>query len=315
MVAVIDTGVNADHPDLRGNILPGIDIVKGGFGNGQGDADGHGTGMAGLIAAHGHGVNAGTLGIAPRSKILPIRVETPADNGDTNDITAGIEWAINHSAQVICIPAGGGTSAEQLRTVNRAMQSNIVVVAGVGNMPRDTAVLSPARFQGVIASTAVDKNGIHWPQSVTGEQVILAAPGVEVVSTSLSDQYRIGTGTSDSTAIIAGAAALVRSKYPHLTADQVVHRLTATATDKGPPGRDEQYGYGVLNLVGALTADIPTAIPSPPPTPTSSGTSTGAAQRGAPGGSLLIGIVLAVAAVAGLGVLALMSRRRGREHR
>jgi subtilisin family serine protease len=79
--------------------------------------------------------------------------------------------------------------------------------------------------------------------------------------------YRIGTGTSDATAIIAGAAALVRSKYPHLSAAEVAHRLTATAIDKGPPGRDNQYGYGVLNLKAALTADVP-----PMPTPTAAAT-------------------------------------------
>ncbi len=107
-------------------------------------------------------------------------------------------------------------------------------------------------------------------------------------------RYAKGTGTSDATAIIAGVAALVRAKYPNLSAEEVVHRLTATATDKGPPGRDEQYGYGIVNPVAALTADVPplknvAASPSPPSTPdvTSSDGSGGTTSTGTPAGTAI----------------------------
>lgn len=111
--------------------------------------------------------------------------------------------------------------------------------------------------------------------SVTGPEIDVAAPAVDIYSTSIDGKYSKGLGTSGATAIVAGAVALIRSKYPDLPASEVVHRLTATAVDKGPPGRDDEYGYGVIDLVAALTADVPplppdwaTATPPPNSTPT-----------------------------------------------
>ena len=99
---------------------------------------------------------------------------------------------------------------------------------------------------------------------------MLSAPAADIESTGPGTGYSIGNGTSDATAIIAGTAALVRARFPNLSAKEVVHRLTATAIDKGPPGRDDQYGYGIVNLVGALTADVPPLQPSASPPPTAS---------------------------------------------
>lgn len=99
--------------------------------------------------------------------------------------------------------------------------------------------------------------GEHASVSVSGPEIDVAAPAVDIYSTSYDGKYSKGTGTSSATAIVAGAAALIRSKYPNLPAQEVAHRLTATAVDKGPPGRDDQYGYGVIDLVAALTADVP----------------------------------------------------------
>lgn len=148
---------------------------------------------------------------------------------------------------------------------------------------------------------------------------MIAAPGVGIVSTSSSGEYRKATGTSDATAIVAGAVALVRSRFPNLSAPEVVHRLTATATDRGPKGRDNQYGYGVLNLVAALTADVPPleADGSPPPgSPTAPTTTTVAAPDGNGGGRDVGALVGAVAVAAllggGLVVLAVLRRRPGR---
>ena len=127
----------------------------------------------------------------------------------------------------------------------------------------------------------------------------ISAPAVDITSTGAFGTYRTATGTSDATAIVAGAAALVRSKYPNLSAPEVIHRLTATATDKGPPGRDDQYGYGVLNLVEALTADVP-PIPSASPPP----------QASQPTGNLgLVAIIAIVALVAGSTMIILLHRR------
>lgn len=144
---------------------------------------------------------------------------------------------------------------------------------------------------------------------------MLAAPGVDIVSAGRNGGYRDGTGTSDATAIIAGAAALVRARYPNLSADEVVRRLTATAIDKGPPGRDEQYGYGVIDIVAALTAELPPTAGTPGTTASAPSPATAAPDAGPAGPAdsavpiVLIGLVLLSAAVA---ALAIARHRRAR---
>ncbi|WP_442934597.1 type VII secretion-associated serine protease mycosin [Micromonospora sp. CPCC 205739] len=255
-VAIPDTGVDP-HPDLRGNLLRGTDIVPGGSGDGQQDRDSHGTSMAGLIAAHGQGANTGALGIAPKAKILPIRSRIINTEGDTETLAASVEWAISHGADVISISAVAGASARLQRAIRAALQANIVVVAAAGNRPEDIGVGYPASEEGVIAVGGVDQAGVHAAVAVTGLEIDVVAPAVGIYSTSYDGKYSEGNGTSGATAIVAGAAALIRAKYPYLPPEEVVHRLTATAVDKGRPGRDDEYGYGVIDLVAALTADVP----------------------------------------------------------
>ena len=139
-----------------------------------------------------------------------------------------------------------------------------------------------------------------------------SAPGVNIHSTSLRGRYQVATGTSDAAAIVSGAAALVRSRFPDLPAAEVVHRLTATATDKGAPGWDEQYGYGVLNLVAALTADVPpSAAPSVPAPPSVAALPP---DRGPDDGRVLP-IALAVLVAIGAGVAAVAWRGRARRRK
>nr|WP_231935325.1 type VII secretion-associated serine protease mycosin [Micromonospora viridifaciens] len=256
IVAVPDTGVDP-HPDLRGNLVAGHDFISGGRGDGRQDLNSHGTGMAGIIAAHGRGGNLGALGIAPKAKVLPLFVSPPQGDGAPDALAEGIEYAISRGADVISISSGGGTSSRLTRAIQYALSSDIVIVAGAGNRPESWSVAYPAREEAVIAVGGIDQLGRHAEISVTGPEVDVVAPATDIYSTSINGKYRVGTGTSDATAIVAGAAALIRSKYPQLPAQEVAHRLTATAIDKGPPGRDDEYGYGVIDLVAALTADVP----------------------------------------------------------
>ena len=253
-VAVPDTGVDP-HPDLRDNLLPGLDLS--GDGDGREDQNSHGTSMAGLIAAHGQGPHRGALGIAPMAKILPIRSSLVNGKGNSEDLAASVEWATANGADVISISAVAGASIHLQQSIRAALQANIVVVAAAGNRPDNSAVGYPASEQGVIAVGGVDRTGKHADVSISGPQLDVVAPAVDIYSTSYGEKYSKGTGTSSATAIVAGAAALIRSKYPNLPAQEVAHRLTATAIDKGPPGRDDEYGYGVIDLVAALTADVP----------------------------------------------------------
>ncbi|WBC18182.1 S8 family serine peptidase [Micromonospora sp. WMMA1998] len=271
VVAVPDTGVEP-HPDLRRNLLAGEDVIPGGTGNGQSDTNSHGTGMAGLIAAHGQPKNLGALGVAPLAKILPI-LDTPPDGlGQPDDLAASIEFAVARHADIISVSAASMPTPRLQAAVRAAVQANIIVVAAAGNSPRESVVSYPASEPGVVAVGGVDRTGNHADFSVSGPEVDVVAPAVDIYSTSTNGRYRRSSGTSDATAIVAGAAALIRSKYPNLPAVEVAHRLTATAVDKGPPGRDDQYGYGVIDLVAALTADVPplgfesTGVTAPAPT-------------------------------------------------
>jgi subtilisin family serine protease len=222
--------------------------------------------MAGLIAAHGHGTGnrRGALGIAPRAKILPIRTSY-GRLGNPRKTVEAIELAVERGATVISFSSITGAFKALLKAVQEAIAQDVVVVAAVGNRPDDFAIGYPARYPGVLAVGATARNDKIAKVSVTGPEVTMTAPGADIRSTGVRNGYRTGTGTSDSTAIMAGAVALIRSEFPDETAPQVIQRLTATANDEGAPGRDNQYGYGTLNLKSALTAtDIP-AVESPAP--------------------------------------------------
>jgi type VII secretion-associated serine protease mycosin len=265
-VAVIDTGISAEHPDLAGNVLQGFDVVAGGSGTGIGDTDGHGTGMAGLVAAHGHGQGNGdgALGMAPKAKILPIRIAA-GDSGTGNSaaMANAVDGAVQRGAKIISI-SQRTTADKAYDAVQRAVKAGVIVVASVGNRPREEFIGDPAAWPGVVAVGAVGKDGNVADISVHGKALVLTAPGVDITSTGRGSAYRVGTGTSPSTAIVAGVAALVWSKYPNLTSTQVIDHMTATATDKGAAGRDPDYGFGVVNPVKALstTPAPPSASPS-----------------------------------------------------
>ncbi|WBB57412.1 type VII secretion-associated serine protease mycosin [Verrucosispora sp. WMMD573] len=315
-VAVVDTGVDP-HPDLRGNLLPGTDLLEGGGRDGRRDITGHGTGMAGIIAAHGRSANTGALGIAPEAKILPVRCLNSELEGNVDCLASAIEYSIRAGADIISISAGGGASPQLLRALGAARSSDVVIVAAAGNQPRNSDVPYPAASDDVIAVGGIDRRGSIAEISTIGSSVDIAAPAVDIFSTSIRSRYRKGTGTSGAAAIVAGAAALVRAKYPYLPADEVAHRLTATAIDKGPPGRDDQYGYGVIDLVAALTADVPPRGFGPVPTdgpdaagPTTAGADGPPADEGSAAtvrGLVTLGVLVAAG---GAWALAIRHRRR-----
>jgi type VII secretion-associated serine protease mycosin len=303
-VAVIDTGVDASHPDLVGAVVPGSEV--GGLGDGRSDSDGHGTSMAGLVAARGRGASAGALGIAPGSIVIPIKIR---DQQPTS-VAAGIEQAIAKGVQIICLALTTSDDGLLEAAIKRAEAADIVVVAGAGNRP-SVGVQVPANYRGVVAAVGVDRNGTHADISVSGPEAVLAAPAVDIVSIELGDGYAKGTGTSASTAIIAGVAALVRSKFPELDAAEVIHRMTATAIDKGDAGRDKEYGFGIVNPLVALTANVPPLSVSASPT----SSSTNQSIRSSPPSSNTAGPVIGFAVlIAGLvivvGAVVLLGRRR-----
>jgi subtilisin family serine protease len=256
--------------------------------------------MAGLIAANGR-----AIGIAPGASILPVRRSGFGAGIDIGSADA-INWAIDHGATVLCLAFVVDPSRDVQAAIERAIQHDVVVVAGVGNTPARSPQY-PASYPGVVGAAGVDRDGRRAEVSIESPAAVLSAPAVDITSTASrlvdSDGYRIATGTSDATAIIAGVAALVRAKFPDLSAEEVIHRMTATAQDRGAPGRDDEYGYGIVDPVAALTADV-LQITTPPPTTVDDGSGTASRTiilAAALGTGLLIIVGLA---------LALRSRRR-----
>jgi type VII secretion-associated serine protease mycosin len=266
-VAIIDSGVDATHPDLRDNVLPGIDLIEPDNADAWTPED-HGTLVAGVLAGHGHGTGDadGVLGVAPGAKILPIRASSDADEDEqpTSHLVAdGVRHAVDGGAGVISISLSSEHSDVDEHAIAAARRAGVVVVAAAGNRPDADAVTFPASLPTVIAVGGVGQDGDLAEFSVTGPEVLVTAPGDEIVTTRPGDEYAVASGTSFAAPIVAGAAALVRSRFPDLTADEVIHRLVTTAADAGPAGPDEQYGHGVVDVVAALTADLPPMPPVP----------------------------------------------------
>lgn len=281
IVGLVDTGAYP-HPDIQRNLLRGTTLVPGERGDGHSDKGGHGTNMAALIAAHGRGPDDGVLGIAPAAKVLPIKISNDERSiPSAKAIGDGINWAIANKASVINVSAVAGPAFEIEDAVAAAIKANIVVVAGVGNASSSALVGYPAAIDGVLAVGATGRDGKHASLSVEGTKVQICAPGVDITTAEPERKYADVDGTSASTAIVSGAAALVRAKFPQLSAPDIINRLTATADDIGPPGRDDECGYGRLNIVRALTADVP---PIGKPTATTAVTNSASAAGGAPPG-------------------------------
>lgn len=259
VVAVVDSGVS-DHPDLSGSVLEGADLGSG-RGSGRRDSDGHGTFMAGLIAAHGNGEGT-ARGVAPGAKILPVKLAD--EGGRSNDIAEAIDYAVGHGAVIVNVSLGGGLTADMIKAVERAGDADVLIIASVGNRSSFTFVAAPASMDPVLAVGAVDRRGDAADFSVAGPELDLMAPGVDIGGISKDDEYHLGSGTSHAAAIVSGAAALLRSRYPEMSAAEVAERLESTAQDRGPAGRDDRYGYGVLDIVAALeTGDAPSQAVAP----------------------------------------------------
>ncbi|GGM32639.1 S8 family serine peptidase [Dactylosporangium sucinum] len=311
LVAVTDTGVDPRTTELASAVLPGVTTAGTEGGDGRIDSDGHGTAMAALIAARGKADNGGALGIAPRASILPVRVTLGGDMGNPPDLAKGIDWAITHRAKIVSISFSASEDRLLKDAIERAIAADVVVVAGVGNAPKDKRVAYPARQPGVLAVGGVDRDGNHAAISTTGPEVMLSAPAVDILSIGPSQTYRTASGTSDATAIVAGAVALVRAKFPQLSAPEVIRRLTLTAQDRGAPGRDDEYGYGVLDIVKALTAEIPPASPSVSP----SAAATPRDGQGSSNVSVVIGVGMAALVVVLIAVVQGVVRSRRRRYR
>ena len=253
MVALLDTGVDATHPDLKGNVIAGTSILDGS--NGLKDSSGHGTQMAGIVAAV-TGNSKGIAGIAYKNvKIMPVTVLDATGVGQDSDIIAGVVWAADHGANVILMGFSNPDFSQHLQdAIDYAWAKGAVLVAATGNGGADAPTF-PAGDRGVIGVSATDPNDVLAGFSNFGQYVFVAAPGTDIYSTTLNKDYTYISGTSPSSAVVAGVAAFMKAVDPTLTNGVILGRLARSAdpaNNPDDPAFTGKYGYGRVNMAKAL---------------------------------------------------------------
>ncbi|MFI1400875.1 type VII secretion-associated serine protease mycosin [Streptomyces sp. NPDC020681] len=286
-VAVIDTGVDNDNVQLKSAVdaKAGKDLLKPpkdepdskrGKTDGTVDEIGHGTKVAGIIAARPR-QGTGFVGLAPEATIIPIRQNDENNSGNDKTMAVAIDHALAKGATVINISQDTTKElppeSDLGRAIARAVARDVVVVASAGNDGMDGKLKNtyPAAFPGVLAVASSDRNNERAVFSQAGEFVGVAAPGVDVVSTVPGNGQCVDNGTSFSAPYVAGVAALLRAKYPKWHANEVIAQIEQTA-ERSINGKDSFVGWGVIDPVRALNGDgqpikAPSADPGPPKPP------------------------------------------------
>ncbi len=246
LVAVIDSKVDVNHPDLAGAIVEHYDAV----GRPE-QAHSHGTGMTGAIVSHRK-----LLGIAPNARILAVHAFSTSTRqspeATTRQIIAGIEWAINKGARIINMSFAGPYDPMIQLAMRNAAAKGVILIAASGNMGAKSPPLYPAADPNVIAVTATDESDTLFTLAVRGPHLAVAAPGVDVMVPAPDDTYQLTTGTSVAAAHVSGVAALLLERHPSVDARIVLEVLTTTARNLNEKGRDDLYGWGLIDPGAAL---------------------------------------------------------------
>lgn len=290
-VAVIDSGVDGKHPDLAGVLAGGVDVSGAGSPDGQksiGAKPEHGTLVATMLAGRGHqpadataspspsaGPSVapdGIVGVAPEAQLLSVSTwlgsPNPGGKSDQDQIPQAVRWAVDNGARVINISLGS-TSPEWPQSWDAAFlyaeQKDVVIVAAAGNRGGgNVQVGAPATIPGVLTVAGLDRQGTaSIDSSSQGISIGVAAPAENLIGGLPGGGYAEWAGTSGATPIVAGVAALIRSKWPEMSANQVINRIVSTAKDAGAKGKDPLYGFGILDAEAALKADVPESRVNP----------------------------------------------------
>jgi hypothetical protein len=265
IVAVLDTGVDAGHPDLGGNVLPGYDFV-----NDDPDASddsSHGTYISGVIAAIGNN-GEGVAGMAWRSRILPVKVLDKQGLGPDAAVAKGVIYAVENRARIVNISSGTPFPSRLLEEAIRfAERRNVLVVAAAGNTgDRGNEVVYPGAYPTVLAVAATDEDDEVPPFSQRHPYVAVAAPGVAVAGTgwraSGNGPYILSSGTSAAAPHVSGLAALLLALRPELTTTEIRRLILESADLVGPEPRETTVGAGRINAARTISAIRP--IPGPP---------------------------------------------------
>ena len=321
-VAVLSSGVDAGHPQLAGRVRPGADfLASDGSRPGNTDCAGLGTQIAGVIAARESSA-VGFHGLAPGAEILPVAVSeteeltTPGAerSGNPKTLASAVNWAVGHGAKVLTIPVITRTDDPALRgAINAALKADVVVVAAAGTVdtgPDPDPTAYPAAYPGVIAVGALQPDGSLSMRSPRHSYVSVLGPGADLVSTQRAGGLVPVSGTSIAAGYVSAAAALVRGRWPRLSAIEIAKRLQATATPAPGGPDDDGHGYGLVNPYQAVTEELVPARPRALPTFAAPPSDAGQRARRAAwsasrnravllaGGGLLVGLAVLFAAAA-----------------
>lgn len=261
LVAMIDSEVDQRHPDLAGAIVDRLEPIGQEF-----KPQPHGTGMAGAMASHRR-----LIGVAPNARILAVNAfgtDTDSAYGTTEQILKGIDWAIAKGAKVINMSFAGPRDPLVQLALKKAYEKGIVLVAAAGNAGPNSEPLFPAADPDVIAVTATDVNDALLPQANRGAHISVAAPGVDVLVPAPNAQYQLTTGTSVAAAEVSGVIALMLERRPDADPDSIRRALQSTAKDLGTRGRDDDFGWGLVDpYLAMLALDNPSLANARTPAP------------------------------------------------
>lgn len=246
-IAIIDTGISKKHPDLK--VSGGINLIDTAKNKKWDDDNGHGTHVAGIIGANNNSI--GVVGVAYDSELYAIKVLDSSGDGRISDVVEGIEWAVENDMDIISLSLGTYVYSQALKDAcDIAYNADILLIAAAGNSgdgnPDSNDVEYPAKFDSVIAVSAIDHNNVAPIWSADGSEIELAAPGVNIYSTFLEGSYVVNSGTSMAAPFVSGVAALVKSKNPSLTSHEIRSLLAHNVVDMGSVGKDEIYGFGLV---------------------------------------------------------------------
>ncbi|WP_156971228.1 S8 family serine peptidase [Knoellia sinensis] len=276
VVAVVDSGVSANNVHFpAGSVLPGKSFVGG---SATTDENGHGTALAGVIAARDIGEKSGVVGVARDAVILPVKI-SGGEGGDEEqqrsaNLAGGIAYAVSAGADVINLSLSTTGDRRDVRAaIASAVKAGIIVVASGGNREQASEASDgmryPAGYPGVIGVAATDNRDVVTENSIRGPQVDLSAPGDNVITTFrswgdcvYSQQQQ---SSSYATAYVSGAAALLRQRFPSASAADISYRLTATASRGSRTARDDTSGWGVVQPYEAMTAALDSSVSGPVP--------------------------------------------------
>ena len=273
-VAIIDTGIDATHPSLRGSVVGGTDVSGLGANDGLtlvGTSNYHGTMVASILAGRGsfEDESSGVIGTAPKAQLLSVSMAFGVPGLDTDSqIAEGIIWAVDNGAKVINLSLTRNSVSWPKSWDDAflyAFENDVVIVAAVGNLADGTEQVSaPASIPGVIAVAGVDRElNPSALSSVKGFTIGVTAPSEDLVAAYPGGEYRLWSGTSAAAPIVSGLVAMIRSMYPEMDSVNVVNRVIQSARKVGFEAYSNSFGYGIIDAEKALLAEIPEVSENP----------------------------------------------------